>query len=63
MNWDMSDRGVVNVWKWMNGSVSVSCVDASDGGGFAGLLLTALKVALISSLLSTSTGSFEYASL
>lgn len=63
MNWDMSDRGIVNVWKWMNGSVSVLCVDASDGGGFVGLLLTALKVALISSLLSTSTGSFEYASL
>lgn len=63
MNWDMSDRGVVNVWKWMNGFVSVSCVDASDGGSFVGLLLTALKVALISSLVSTSKGSFEYASL
>lgn len=63
MNWDMSDRGVVNGWKWMNGFVSVSCVDASDGGGFVGLLLTALKVALISSLVSTSKGSFEYASL
>lgn len=63
MNWDMSDQGVVNVWKWMNGFVSVSRVDASDGGGFVGLLLTALKVALISSLVSTSKGSFEYASL
>lgn len=63
MNWDMSDRGVVNVWKWMNGFVSVSCVDASDRGSFVGLLLTALKVALISSLVSTSKGSFKYASL
>lgn len=62
MNWDMSDRGVVNVWKWMNGSVSVSCVDALDAGGFVALLLIALKVALISSLISTSKGSFEYAS-